>query len=358
MQLLSQQGHLTQEHSKTISIHHFEVPEGVATLGLRFDYGPRVGTNRATNQRLLDEAFDIFIARRKEQLGDEGVSGVRTTLGIDGRVEGLNNLLNVVLIDPAGQWRGRWDRSPVGESEGTLLLSQKVASRGFLPGAITPGRWTAAIECHGVYGDPVEYEIEVDARAPLSPEAEERLSIPAPKTTTRQKRTGPGWYFGEMHSHTRHSDGKWEVEELAEAVSERGSDFLCLTDHNTMSGHEIERDLPVTMIRGCELTTFHGHHPVYGLQDMVPWHEEGKVLPLGETAPRVRAQNGLVSIAHPFVPGDPICTGCRMRDGLDPKDFDMMEIWYRRWDSPGADNVAAYELWNQYWRDGHRILGV
>src|SRR5262249_29719459 len=158
------------------------------------------------------------------------------------------------------------------------------------------------------------------------------------------------WYFGEMHAHTLHSDGVNEVSELAEKARALGIDFVALTDHNTMSGL-LELDAAkhdVVFIPGCELTTFHGHHPIYGVKELVPWHEDGRVLALEELAPRVRAQGGLISVAHPFKLGDPICTGCRMRDGLDPRSFDLFEVWYRRWDAAESDNEAAYALWNRY----------
>src|SRR6185503_8116183 len=67
---------------------------------------------------------------------------------------------------------------------------------------------------------------------------------------------------------------------------------------------------------------------------------------------------GLIGVAHPFVPGDPLCTGCRMVDGLTPDAFDMMEVWYRRWTSPGSDNVAGYEMWDRLWASGNGRTGV
>ena len=79
---------------------------------------------------------------------------------------------------------------------------------------------------------------------------------------------------------------------------------------------------------GCELTTFHGHHPVYGFADIVPWHIDGRIRPLEEMQADVRGRGGLVSVAHPFKVGDPYCTGCRMRDDLPPASFDMIEVWF------------------------------
>ena len=44
------------------------------------------------------------------------------------------------------------------------------------------------------------------------------------------------WYPVELHTHTRHSDGAFTVEELVEAAARNGYRALALTDHNTSSG--------------------------------------------------------------------------------------------------------------------------
>lgn len=356
--LLRERGAVGTADNKTVKIHRFEVGPDVEALTLAFDYGPRVATDRAKNLPLVEAAFELHTRRRRAVLAPDAIAKHRAALNVDARAEGLANLMNVVLIDQQGRWRGRWDRNPSSDA-GALVLARDHASRGFLPGAIEPGTWTCAIECHGLFQDGISYEVSVEAIA----DPGRRPTAPArsgPWGPGVSRRTGPGWYFGEMHSHTVHSDGKWEVAGLADKAAGTGADFLCLTDHNTISGHleETNDTLPLTLVSGMELTTFHGHHPIYGIDAMIPWHEDGRVLGLDETGKRARAMGGLVGVAHPFVPGDPLCTGCRMIDTLDPRTFDMMEVWYRRWDSPGADNEAAYALWNEHWRNGHPITAV
>lgn len=322
---------------------------------MRFDYGPRTVEDLARNKPIVEAAFDLHTRRRAAKATAEEIAGWRQHMNVDGRAALLHNLLNVTIVDPHGVWRGRWDRNPAGA--GQLLLARGHASRGFLPGAIEPGTWTCAIEIHGIFGDEdVAWELEVDARS--GPSDAEILSLVEPQIAPPQKRTGPGWYFGELHSHSVHSDGKHEIAELASRVAARGADFLALTDHNTLSGHKTPPATPLTLLAGCELTTFHGHHPLYGISEMPPWHKDGRVVPLKEIAPIVRGKGGLVGVAHPFVPGDPLCTGCRMPSELDPADFDVMEVWYRRWHGLGSDNQAAYDLWNDFWRRGRRILAV
>ncbi len=167
-----------------------------------------------------------------------------------------------------------------------------------------------------------------------------------------------------MHSHSTESDGNWPIETLCQNVAKDGAQFIFLTDHNTMSGHHSRArnpsppDVPLTLVPGCELTTFFGHYPTYGVQSAPVWHLNGEVRPFEDISADVRARGGMIGAAHPFVPGDPLCTGCRMRADLDPALIDTMEVWYRRWDSPGVDNEAAYALWNRFWRDGHRITAV
>ena len=74
---------------------------------------------------------------------------------------------------------------------------------------------------------------------------------------------GPGWYRGDLHSHSNHSDaGQRTVAELVEAARGAGLDFVFLTDHNTISGlPEMDASTTPELLAagGIELTTFWGH---------------------------------------------------------------------------------------------------
>ncbi|MBU7003944.1 MAG: hypothetical protein HXS50_00155, partial [Theionarchaea archaeon] len=43
------------------------------------------------------------------------------------------------------------------------------------------------------------------------------------------------WFRGNIHTHTTESDGRLSPSEVSEFYRSRGYDFLCLTDHNTVS---------------------------------------------------------------------------------------------------------------------------
>jgi hypothetical protein len=356
--LLSTRGSAQASESKTVRLHPFDVPAGVDALSFRFDFGPRTCKDPATNTTLIEAALAKHASTRRDKKAQaENLEAERAE--VQPLYREINNLMNAVLIDPEGRWRGRWDRNPASEEE-ALLLTRGQSSKGFLPGEITPGRWTIAVEFHGVFGPPANYEVRIDARGPLTDAEKNALGTPAGEGGKRVKRPrrGKGWYFGEMHSHTVHSDGRHELFDLAERGAAVGIDFICLTDHNTTSGLLDLEDLPLTIVPGCELTTFHGHHPVYGTKELLPWHESGAVLSLKDMAPKLRQLGAVISVAHPFRIGDPICTGCRMPDGLDPADFDCFEVWYRKWNAPEIDNEAAYALWNQFWERGRRVTAI
>ncbi len=355
--LLKAHGRVLPADSKSVRILSFEVPAGVEALAFRFDFRPRVSDRREVNAPLVDAAIARHNRGTWAAQPADALAAQRRSLGAENLCRTLNNLMNAVLIDPQGVWRGRWDRNPASEEE-ALLLSARAASNGFLAGPVQPGRWTVAVETHGVYGEPVTYDVAVEARpAPTDAEVE-ALRGAGTKGSRRARRSGRGWYFGELHSHTQHSDGVHELKELAARAHALGLDWLALTDHNTTSGLLEAVDLPLTLLPGCELTTFNGHHPIYGLTEIIPWHVEGRVLSLAELAPLIREKGGVVSVAHPFKVGDPLCTGCRMPEGLSPALFDLFEVWYRRWDAAESDNPAAYQLWNDYWRSGRRVTAV
>ena len=58
---------------------------------------------------------------------------------------------------------------------------------------------------------------------PTSPQPERRSPV----------RPGAGWYRGDLHCHTFHSDARGAPELLHAAARQAGLDFLAVADHNT-----------------------------------------------------------------------------------------------------------------------------
>ena len=60
----------------------------------------------------------------------------------------------------------------------------------------------------------------------------------------------------ELHCHSTHSDGSLSAGDVARAALSRGVRLFCLTDHDTLAGYEVSRDLlpGVRVLRGLELS--------------------------------------------------------------------------------------------------------
>lgn len=75
-------------------------------------------------------------------------------------------------------------------------------------------------------------------------------------------RTWAGWYRGDLHAHTIHSDGSWDIPDLLAFWQEQGVDFMTLSDHNTISGlpQACSLSTPELLVMGgIELSTYFGH---------------------------------------------------------------------------------------------------
>lgn len=106
-----------------------------------------------------------------------------------------------------------------------------------------------------------------------------------------------GWVRVDLHSHTMWSgDSSTTADEVARAVTAAGIDVLCITDHNTVDGaRQLASRLPCRVIVGEEVRTAGGELIGLFLDERVP-----RGIPAGEAARRIRAQNGLVYVPHPF----------------------------------------------------------
>lgn len=169
----------------------------------------------------------------------------------------------------------------------------------------------------------------------------------------------------ELHCHTVHSDGDFQVTQLLEAARNNHLSLIALTDHNTFSGHGELDDSITPAIRGIEWTTYFGHMLVLGAKEYVDWRN---AVPdtIDEKIKEIKACGGIVGIAHPFQMGSPICTGGRWEFNVKNwNNVDYMEIWHEDLNKISSENVKSVELWTSlldkgckiaasYGRDWHR----
>jgi len=202
--------------------------------------------------------------------------------------------------------------------------------------------------------NPYELVIETVADAP----AEAVAASPAPAVRSR----GRGWYRGELHLHTTHSDGLWSTAEMAAEARSRGLDFMFLTDHNTNTGVEDLRRAVggrTLVLPGAEITTFNGHALALGVEGWIDWRTGLGGRTADDVARAVREAGGVFVVAHPDAPPDDVCTGCRWtHEGFDPALAHAVEVWGGLWDGPEEENPGCVALWHRWLDAGHRLTAT
>lgn len=129
--------------------------------------------------------------------------------------------------------------------------------------------------------------------------------------------------IADLHIHTLASDGVSGVDDVLAAAIERGLDVIAITDHERIDAAVVaqrlaqERELPIRVIVGEEVTTRNGHLVALFLSQRIrPWGR------MRDAVAAVHDQGGIAIVAHPLVPY-PLCasegTIRRMLDDADPR---------------------------------------
>ena len=252
------------------------------------------------------------------------------------------SILDLGLLDPRATafpsragFRG-WS----GSARREVFVARGAATPGYLPGPLPAGRWHVILGAAEVAAGGCRYRVEVEAEVGVAgaPHSEvladdaRRASAddrPPPPLISADDE-GPGWYPGDLQTHTHHSDARGSVQELLAAARSRGLRYLAVTDHNTVSHWEPLRALSdggLLGVPGMEVTTYRGHANVWGASDWVDFRvtEERDVETMVR---RAHELGGLVSINHPK--SQPGCIGCDWQYGI-PAEVDAVEAWQGPW---------------------------
>lgn len=273
--------------------------------------GPGLARDRAPDLVLKGQITGADHQTYKPVTFDVPAAVRRLTVAFDYSGKEQKTVIDLGLMDPE-RFRG-WS----GGNKRVFTLSAQDATMSYLPGPLPAGRWTLLL---GVPNARPATTAAYEARIFL-----ERDSDP-PALATAPLKQGPGWYRGDLHTHTGHSDGSCQAQSgarapcpvyrTAEAARALGLDFVAITDHNTTS-HFVEMAQlqpafdQLLLIPGREITTFQGHANVFGPTAFVDFR-------LGDPAARdtptlqglVEAAGGLFSINHPSAPSGEACMGC------------------------------------------------
>ncbi len=140
----------------------------------------------------------------------------------------------------------------------------------------------------------------------------------------------------DLHVHTAYShDGFTTPEQLLRVCRRRGIDAIAVTDHDTVEGARYcQKSLPLLVILGEEITTRAGHLIGLFLRESVPPR-----LSLAETIARIREQDGVVYLPHPFDRVRSARAGGGELEAL-AEQFDVVEVFNSRNLFPSANRLA------------------
>ena len=232
------------------------------------------------------------------------------------------NILDFGLDDPNG-YRG-WG----GGTTEPAIVNAAAASRAYVPGPITPGKWRVVVGKAKVVASPARYRIEIDLRAAptLAPIPRSAYVPPPPrKVETR-------YYAGDLHVHSQEStDASATLEQNIALAKQRGLEWLEISDHNTVTQLDFfnaahEKEPGFLLIPGIEYTTYAGHANAIGATKFVDHKlgQPGVTIDVGVEA--IRAQGAIFSINHPVLDIGDLCIGCAWQHDLDPSKIGGVEI--------------------------------
>ena len=246
-------------------------------------------------------------------------------LTVDFRYTGKQDhaTLDLGIRDPK-RFRG-WS----GGNKSSFTIGIPDATPSYLPGPIVPGRWHLLIGVANLRpGKSAAYTANIYFTRKGEAGGTESFTDHPLSTQAR-------WYRGDLHMHTAHSDGTCPSQSgksvpcplfiTVEAAVCRGLDFIAITDHNTISHLNDERELQpyfdhLLFIPGREVTTYSGHANVFGTTDFVDFELGTARAPdMNSIFREAHRLGALASINHPADPTGEMCMGC----GWSPKHFDM-----------------------------------
>ncbi|CCN85985.1 CehA/McbA family metallohydrolase [Vibrio nigripulchritudo] len=245
----------------------------------------------------------------------------------------------------------------------SLIIQSQHSGFGGIDGEMVAGQWT--LELYNLDGEfrraaPMEYRVTVDthdliplSEVGLTPVVGGTHQIDFDYETTIFPESR--WYRGDLHAHTRLSDGHNSLEEAQRIIASQALDFFFLTEHNIC-----QPKLPVSdsclFLPGIEITTDLGHFNVHGPSGSLDLrrvtHSSEAVIEAGLAL--AEKPHSSLSINHP-----------------------MMKPWHWHYSEMPLERVSTLEVccdptWstsakatdqallvlNQLWNCGHRVTAV
>jgi len=300
----------------------------------------------AQNHSFIDLPFDV----------PQGVH--RLTVDVHYADREKQTVLNTEISDPY-RFRGT-----SGSNKSHFTLGETDATPSFLPGAISAGKWKLTFAVSNIRpGMTSSYEADIWFDRPIDDVA----------FVDHPLNTKPGWYRGDLHMHTGHSDGTCPSQSgenvpcpvffTAQAAAKRGLDFIAISDHNATSQYDALRELQpyfdrLLFIPGREITTTAGHANLFGTMRYLDYHVGDSHTPdINAMARQAHDLGGILSINHADAPGGEICRGCRWEPNP-PVDMRLITAIEVINGGDGEGLFPSYEFWQKQLAAGYRPTAI
>ena len=269
--------------------------------------------------------------------------------------------IDMGLMDPAG-FRG-WS----GGARNAFTISAGDATPGYLAGPLPSGEWKLILGVPNIREGVVsayEARIYIETQTGITEFSDKPIYAAA------------GWYRGDLHMHSGNSDGKCTAQSgnkvpcpvyrVVETATNKGLDFIALTDHNTTSQAEALRELQpafdkILLVPGQEITTFYGHAGIFGLTGFVDFRmTNGSYAEAQNWMSTVNNSGGIISINHPGVPSGEDCMGCGWQiQNIPDKVITAVELLNggsMKYSIEGS--IEGWDQWHKMLNSGQHITAI
>ena len=307
---------------------------------------------------VLEGSFDASARMRYVLVPFELAAGVRQIeirYSYSDRIDsdplvGGGNTLDIGLFDPRGTETGSVGfRGWSGSHKDAFVVGEDWATPPYAPGPMPAGTWNVLLGPYKVGPRGCDYRVEIRIDPGLPPFERDLVRTGLPRRPVLPP-ARPGWLRGDLHCHTRYSDGDSWPSEMLHAAVEAGLEFLGVTDHNNVAHHAEYGPgggpLPI-VVPGVEVTTYGGHWNAWGTASWWEFREPNG--PAVERAMRAAADAGaFVSVNHPKPYGP-------------AWEYDTVgaahaiEVWNGPWTGL---NSMALARWEACLRAGQRLAAV
>ncbi len=305
------QGFVGPERTFSYELVPFDVPDGVGRIEVSYEY-------------------------------DAAISSDPTVTG--------GNVVDLGVFDERGaEFMGKGFRGWSGSERKTFTITEDSATPGYLAGPIQAGTWNIVLGLYKVAPSGCHYRVTVRLFERVGAAASAFPAQLPVRSESPRRANATGWYKGELHCHSVHSDGKNTPEEIVAAAQALGLDFLAVTDHNTLSQEVTLNtlDTDLILIPGYEVTTFQGHWNIWGTGRWIDLRVT-KEADMAEAVTAALAEGYLVSLNHPRPFGP---------DWMYPNVVvsDCIEVWNGPWEYL---NDVCLGFWERRLKEGRRFVAV